>query len=97
MKFKRDVTIKSVALKNFSAELDIEKIDTLDSITLMPNFRKYPDFKRSFEFARASLVSGTNGVGKTSLLEGIELIISGKTLRNSDAKVQSFPVKVFFT
>jgi DNA repair exonuclease SbcCD ATPase subunit len=48
---------------------------------------KYRDFptQRSFEFGTVNLVVGTNGSGKTSLLEAIELMYCGRNKRNPDA------------
>lgn len=85
-RFKRDETIKTVVEKDFLEELDIEKINGIDALTLNPNFRKYPDSRREFKFSKVNIISGTNCAGKTSLLEGIELVVAGKTLRNPDVK-----------
>lgn len=47
------------------------------------NFRTYPK-RQSFEgFGKANLLFGSNGVGKTSLLEGLEFIYCGSNRRSS--------------
>lgn len=45
------------------------------------NFRTHPEHS-SFDFLDVNLISGVNGVGKTSLLEAIEAFYCGTTLRN---------------
>ena len=49
--------------------------------------RKYRDFplQRSFDFGTVNLIFGSNGTGKTSLLEAIELFYCGRNKRNPDA------------
>ena len=51
------------------------KIDFIKSISIK-NFRCY-ETKENIEFAKVNLIYGENGVGKTSLLEAIELGITG--------------------
>lgn len=63
------------------ATSDILKIDFINKMTLHSNYRNYP-LVRVFEFGKVNLFKGPNGVGKTSALEGIELIACGKTVRN---------------
>lgn len=53
--------------------------DALRSLTIR-GFRPFPS-ARDFEFGRVNLIQGVNGVGKTSLLEAIEFLFCGKTLR----------------
>jgi recombinational DNA repair ATPase RecF len=55
-----------------------------DSITLTNKFRSHPIAPRTFDFKKVNLISGVNGVGKTSLLESLELVVCRKTLRNKD-------------
>ena len=47
------------------------------------NYRQYP-LKKLFEFGKINLIHGPNAVGKTSLLEAIELAICGRTFRNPE-------------
>src|SRR6185437_9597933 len=61
-----------------------EDIQTIDKLILHPSFRTFPQ-QRHFTFRKANLLTGSNGAGKTSLLEAIELIVCGNTYRNSDA------------
>jgi exonuclease SbcC len=49
------------------------------------NYREYP-LKRKYEFGKFNLIVGKNGVGKTSLLEAIELYYCGKNKRNDSSK-----------
>lgn len=51
------------------------------------NLRNYrPILQNSkFRFGKVNLITGPNAVGKTSLLEAIELAICGKTIRNPEA------------
>ena len=51
-------------------------LDTLNT----KGFRKYPA-RRDFEFGTVNLITGPNGVGKTSFLEAIEYLYCGRLLR----------------
>jgi DNA replication and repair protein RecF len=49
---------------------------------ILDNFRSYPH--RSFEFSpRANLICGSNGSGKTNILESVFFLSSGKSFRSS--------------
>lgn len=55
---------------------------------------RQPLQQREFKFGSINLIRGPNAVGKTSLLEAIELCICGKSIRNPDEEVDfSFSVK----
>lgn len=56
-------------------------IKKINSLNLHDNYRPYP-LKRNFQFGKVNLFTGSNGVGKTSLMESIEFILTGKTQRN---------------
>lgn len=56
-------------------------IDKLSSLKFADEYRPYPK-QRSFLFGKSNLIKGVNGSGKTSLLEGIELIITGKNYKD---------------
>jgi len=58
-------------------------VEKINSINLDHNYRPFPK-DRKFNFGSVNLFTGSNGVGKTSLLESIELILTGKTQRNKD-------------
>ncbi|MBK8486107.1 MAG: hypothetical protein IPL31_17620 [Saprospiraceae bacterium] len=58
-----------------------EKVDSLRNITLKFGYRFYTQ-PTTYSFGKVNLISGVNGVGKTSLLEAIENIICGYALRN---------------
>ncbi|MGB5989307.1 MAG: AAA family ATPase [Marinifilaceae bacterium] len=55
----------------------------ISSIALKDDYRPFPKV-RDYSFGSVNLFTGSNGVGKTSLLESIELILTGKTQRNND-------------
>jgi len=57
-------------------------INKINSICLKDSYREYPKKIRDFEFGSVNLFTGSNGVGKTSVLESIELILTGDTQRN---------------
>lgn len=48
----------------------------------LQNFRRYPK-GRSISFGKANLLFGPNGVGKTSLLEGLEFLYCGGNRRSA--------------
>jgi energy-coupling factor transporter ATP-binding protein EcfA2 len=76
---------KSPAIVN-RAEKNLEHIpiiEKINSINLNQDFRRFPQI-RNFNFGSVNLFTGSNGVGKTSLLESIELVLTGKTQRNKD-------------
>ncbi len=56
-------------------------INEISSISLKKDYRKYPK-KRDFNLGQVNLVTGVNGTGKTSFLEAIELVITGKSSRD---------------
>lgn len=67
---------------------DVPVVEKIKSICLKENYREFPK-RREFNFGSVNLFTGSNGVGKTSLLESIELILTGKTQRNSDKNESS--------
>jgi exonuclease SbcC len=60
-----------------TASFVIRKISNLE---FENTYRPYPK-RRTFSFGIVNLIKGVNGSGKSSLLEGIELIIAGKNYR----------------
>ncbi|MFD2908074.1 AAA family ATPase [Flavobacterium ardleyense] len=60
----------------------IPNINKVNSISLKESYRRYPQEIRDFNFGSVNLFTGSNGVGKTSVLESIELILTGDTQRN---------------
>lgn len=81
--FLENSTIKEV---NEGASRDLSSIPTIEriaNISLKDNYRGFP-LVRNFDFGAVNLINGANGTGKTSLLESIELILTGKSNRNSD-------------
>lgn len=61
-------------------------INNIDYIKLNLGYRPIPQ-QREFNFKKVNLIEGINGVGKTSLLEAIELILCGKCFRNPDKEL----------
>jgi exonuclease SbcC len=49
----------------------------------LSGYRKYPLRKKFQQFGRANLIFGTNGVGKTSLMEAIEFLYCGANRRSA--------------
>lgn len=86
-RFIENLTLKNNDQKEFeSDEVDTSNISTIDFLNLSNQFRPFPKPKKDFEFGKANLIFGSNGVGKTSILEAIELIICGKNFRDPKKK-----------
>jgi len=84
--------VDGVSLPNIKDRrvLEIRSIEEMS----FDNYRIYPR-KRHFEFGRVNLFRGDNAVGKTSLLESIELALCGATARNLDSQESyRFRVKI---
>lgn len=81
-RFANDRTIKARAVNTKNAD-EVEKIRFVDKLILKDNYRPYPKGVREFDFGKVNLFKGINGVGKTSVFEGIELMICGKSARNA--------------
>lgn len=58
--------------------------DFLKSLVIR-QFRQFP-LRKEYDFGAVNLISGVNGVGKTSLLESLEYLFCGRVRRSSDAK-----------
>lgn len=81
--FLENSTVKEVnsgVTGNLTNTLTVEKIS---NINLKENYRDFP-LVRNFDFGSVNLINGVNGSGKTSLLESIELILTGRSKRNND-------------
>ncbi len=85
-RFITNQTKKITSTESASDISDSIKLSFINQITLKNTFREHPKEPRVFRFGKVNLIKGINGVGKTSLLEAIELIACGKTFRNSDKK-----------
>ncbi|MBI4931835.1 MAG: hypothetical protein HY841_13820 [Bacteroidetes bacterium] len=57
-------------------------LNYINEIKLTDNYRQYPIGERNYVFGKVNLIDGVNGVGKTSLLEAIEMLLCGKSIRN---------------
>ena len=49
----------------------------------LKNFRNFVDFKTSFD-SKINILFGSNGCGKTNILEGISLIAKGRGIKNAN-------------
>lgn len=59
------------------SDLNIKQLEWLNPV----KYREYPKFEEPFTFRKINLIDGANGHGKTSLLEAIELLITGENHR----------------
>lgn len=78
--------------KNLDHIFNVEKIS---SIQLQDNYRPFP-LERNFEFGSVNLFVGSNGVGKTSLMEAIELVLTGKAQRNPTKNEKEESIKAIY-
>tara|TARA_R110000765_G_scaffold9911_3_gene30867 strand:+ start:57337 stop:60399 length:3063 start_codon:yes stop_codon:yes gene_type:complete len=77
------------------SSIDSKPIDSEDfvlervkNLNLRDSYRDFPE-KRNFALGKVNLITGPNGVGKTSLMEGLELVITGNNSRNISADKQN--------
>jgi exonuclease SbcC len=100
--FDESIAMNSVVAKYLDKEKKSRAAPSIHHSTVKPfplirqlKFIKYRDFPilRNYEFGRVNLIYGPNAVGKTSLLEAVELAACGKTIRNSE-KVEKFEFKL---
>lgn len=63
-------------------------LEKVRHLKLKDSYRKFPE-KRDFTLGKVNLITGPNGVGKTSLMEGLELVITGNNSRNNSANNQN--------
>jgi len=70
-------------------ELHIKEVK---SIEYTSEFRPFPK-EANFNFGKINLINGSNGVGKTSILESIEQLICGGTRRNPKSEVANNSIK----
>ncbi|WDF69609.1 AAA family ATPase [Sphingobacterium oryzagri] len=81
--FLKNSSVKEVSDGVTGSLISTITVDKISSINLKENYRHFP-LVRNFNFGTVNLINGVNGSGKTSLLESIELILTGKSNRNSD-------------
>ncbi len=81
--FKNNKVSKLIEEKSEKSLENIPIIEKISSIRLKDNYRPFP-IEREFKFGSVNLFTGSNGVGKTSLMESIELVLTGKTQRNKN-------------
>ena len=78
---------KKITISESASDVtDNTKINFINQITLKNTYRDYPKDPRVFRFGKVNLIKGINGVGKTCLLESVEMVACGRTYRNSDKK-----------
>ncbi len=81
-RFLSNLVIKDIEEDNNQIEINQDLIiNKISSIWLNEDFRIYPK-QRDFNLGQVNLVTGVNGTGKTSFLESIELVITGKSSRD---------------
>jgi DNA repair exonuclease SbcCD ATPase subunit len=85
-RFISNQTKKITSTESASDLTDNTKINFINQITLKNTYREHPKEPRIFRFGKVNLIKGINGVGKTCLLESVELVACGRTYRNSDKK-----------
>ncbi|MFA5010351.1 MAG: hypothetical protein WC644_00220 [Ignavibacteria bacterium] len=83
-RFLLNQTRKIEGTETLLDSLDNIKINFINQIILKPTYREYPREPRVFKFGKVNLIKGINGVGKTCVLESLELIACGRAFRNSD-------------
>ncbi|MCZ4243975.1 hypothetical protein [Pedobacter punctiformis] len=85
-RFSSNSTKKDEPSKIRKGNSDASKINFVNKVLLKDNYRKQPSKVREFAFGKVNLVKGINGVGKTSVFEAIELMLCGRSMRNSAFK-----------
>lgn len=83
---------RSAAIKMRRDNVQVTPFSKIAKLHL-EEYRDYPK-EREHEFGKVNLIAGPNAVGKTSLLEAIELAICGKTIRSEDDEVEKFKFKI---
>lgn len=81
---KKKNIVKESRMYKFDKDPLINKIGHISSLKLN-QYREILDDKE-FSFKKINLITGSNGYGKTSLLEAIEYFICGANLRNPKSK-----------
>lgn len=71
-------------------------IKNISNLILKNDYRQYPKLTRDFIFGRVNLITGVNGTGKTSVLESIELIITGKSNRDPSFNEENNCIEVTY-
>lgn len=80
-RFINNKTLKVSTVKQTKQTTEVLKINFINKIILKNEYRPHPII-RQFEFGKVNLFKGPNGVGKTSTLEALEMIVCGRTFRN---------------
>lgn len=81
-RFLSEDVIKDIENNHNSTEDRQElKIKKVSYLKLNETYRRFP-LQREFDLGQVNLITGVNGVGKTSFLESLELVIGGKSIRD---------------
>ncbi|RWU10647.1 ABC-three component system middle component 1 [Pedobacter chitinilyticus] len=81
-RFSQNQTRKEAIASVKKAVGDVGTVKFIDRLLLKENYRLFPKSVRDFSFGKVNLFKGINGVGKTSVFEGIELMLCGRSARN---------------
>lgn len=96
LRFLEAPVIQSKATVVSKSQDPVRPIRHIRRIKFNDSFRPYPQKPRLFDFKKVNLITGTNGTGKTSVMESIEVAICGITLRNKLDKEKDGCLEVMF-
>ncbi|MCK7559474.1 AAA family ATPase [Chitinophaga sedimenti] len=77
--------VPSIQKRDATTTNNVVRLQKIDRLILNASYRQYPNV-RQYQFGAMNLITGVNGVGKTSILEAIELSICGKIFRDSSVE-----------
>lgn len=80
---------------SFGASESIDIPKAISNVKLK-KYRKHTPNKE-YKFSKINLIEGSNGTGKTSLLEAIELLMCGKSFRHSKLPVEVADISLLYS